>query len=109
MVRQQFRLGPDDLGKLHLHHLGNPLVTVIADTQYMAIPTGLQYFPAGMIVQDASTGDMSIIQGAIKRALSTSVYQYLGNPPVTVIAFVVGPMEPATKRGRPGRAYSSAA
>ena len=67
-------------------YLGSPQPTIIPDAEYTAIPTGLQYFPNGMIVQDGTnTGPMSIIQGGLKQALSTPVYDYLGSPQPTII------------------------
>ena len=67
--------------------LGNPLVFDIPDAQYSAIPTGLAYFPEGMLVQDGTrTGPISIIQGGEKRLVSPDMYQYLGNPATVTIA-----------------------
>ena len=67
-------------------YLGDPPTTSITDAQYTAIPTGLPYFPDGMIVQDSNTGAMSIVEGGEKLLVSTAVYQYLGDPPTTSIS-----------------------
>ena len=66
-------------------YLGEPPTTSITDAEYAAIPTGLPYFPSGMIVQDSSTGALSIIQNGVKSLVSAAVYQYLGEPPTTAI------------------------
>ena len=66
-------------------YLGDPPTTSVTDAQYTAIPTGLPYFPSGMIVQDSSTGALSIIQNGMKSLVSAAVYQYLGEPPTTSI------------------------
>ena len=69
----------------NFQYLGNPQATLHSEAQYAAVPTGLQYFPNGMIVQDATTNGLSVIHGDVKRLLSPAVYLYFGNPPVTVI------------------------
>ena len=74
-------------------YLGNPSVTVITDARYQAIPSGLQYFPDGMIVQDGPGGQISIVQGGVKRLVgdgdpnptNNPVYQFMGDPPITAI------------------------
>ena len=65
--------------------LDQPFVFSIPDAEYTAIPTGLPYFPDGIIVQDSNTGAMSIVEGGEKLLVSTAVYQYLGDPPTTSV------------------------
>ena len=66
-------------------YLGNPAFTTLPDDEFNAIPTGLQYFPDGMIVQDGSSGgETSIIQGGQKRVVSATILQYLGFPHLTI-------------------------
>ena len=46
--------------------MGSPPITTITDGQYQGIPTGLTYFPDGMIVQDGPGGQISIVQGGLR-------------------------------------------
>ena len=58
-------------------YLGDPPTTSISDAEYTAIPTGLPYFPDGIIVQDSTTGAMSIVEGGKKLVVmprSTSIW-----------------------------------
>ena len=66
-------------------YLGSPTPTGIPDAEFSAIPTGLAYFPDGMIVQDESTSAVAIIQGGANFPLSSQVLAYLGNPAATPI------------------------
>ena len=92
-------------------YLGNPQVTDILDAQYTSIPAGPAYYPNGMVVQDVSTGALSIIVAGQARSLSTQVDQYLGNPQVTSIldgqytAIPVGTRRIPQRHDRPGRPH----
>ena len=91
-------------------YLGNPQPTTISDAQYTAIPTGPAYYPSGMIVADASNGNLSIIDGGLACPLNTEVYQYLGDPAVTSISdasftTISTGREPPQRHDRPGRRH----